>query len=208
MARNEPDHRRNLVQPFCRRLIAAPTDPLNLIRVSIVRYRELRRRCDSHVRTLAEVGGIPDPFTLDEFMARLSARRGRRIVLHPTDYVTGAACGMWLRLSDIDIIVYARTALLHQEHIVLHEVAHMLGEHRGQTGLNDVVRRDLMPDLDPATVQSILNRGSYTDAEEQEAELLATLILERVADRRPGRSTDLDVDLAPEIDRLKSTFSG
>jgi hypothetical protein len=63
-----------------------------------------------------------------------------------------------------------------------------------------------MPDLDPAMVRSLLNRGAYTDIEEQEAELFATLLLERVADRRPSDSP-VDADLAPELDRLRSTFS-
>jgi hypothetical protein len=206
MAR-EPALQRQPGQPVCRRLTIAPTESLNLIRVSTVRYRDLRRHCDRHVRSLVEAGGIPDPFTLDEFVARLAARRGRRIELHPNDYVPGGVCGIWLELADVDIIVYARTALLHQEHIVLHEVGHMLGNHRGQAERQDDLMRILMPDLDPAMVQSLLNRSSYTDTEEQEAELLATLILERVADRRPGKPPDLDADLASEIDRLKSTFS-
>nr|WP_240942467.1 hypothetical protein [Planosporangium thailandense] len=145
---------------------------------------------------------------MDEFIARLAARRGRRIELHPEDYVPGGVCGIWLKLAEADIIVYARTALLHQEHIVLHEVGHMLSDHRGQAGREEDLMRILLPDLDPAMVQSLLKRSSYTDAEEQEAELLATLILERVADRRPGNPEDLDPDLASEIGRLKSTFSG
>jgi hypothetical protein len=170
-----------------------------------VRYRELRRRCDRQIRALVESGDLPDPFTLEEFLARVAARRGRRIELHPNDYVPGGVCGMWLQLADVDIIVYARTTPLHQEHIVLHEVGHMFSDHHGRTDVNDLTRL-LLPDLDPAMVQSLLNRSSYTDAEEQEAELLATLILERVADRRPGNDPAPDAKVGPTVDRLKSTF--
>ena len=173
-----------------------------------MRYRELRRRCDRHIRSLVDAGDLPDPFTLDEFLAKLEARRGRSIVLRPSDYVPGRACGMWLQLADVDVIVYARTAPLHEEHIVLHEVGHMLYEHRSAIGLSDDVARMLMPDLDPAMVRSLLNRGSYTDTEEQEVELFATLLLERVADRRPADESGLDADLAPQMDRLRSTFNG
>jgi hypothetical protein len=173
--------------------------------VADVRYRELRRRCDRRIRALVDAGDLPDPFTLDDFIARVAARRSRRIELHPNDYVPGGVCGMWLKLADVDLIVYARTAPLHQEHIVLHEVGHMLADHGGQAEVSDVTRL-LMPDLDPAMVHSLLNRSSYTDAEEQEAELLATLVLERVADRRPGKDPDLDAKLVPQVDRLKSTF--
>ena len=172
-----------------------------------MRYRELRRRCDAHIRTLVEAGDLPDPFTLDEFLARLAARRGRRIGLHPNDYMPGGVCGMWLRLAETDIIVYARTAPLHQEHIVLHEVGHMLGDHGGQVHVAELAR-ELMPDLDPAMVRSLLSRSHYSDAEEQEAELLATMLLERVADRRPSKGPTPDAKLAPQVDRLKSTFGG
>ncbi|MEU7908106.1 hypothetical protein [Actinoplanes sp. NPDC049118] len=160
------------------------------------------------MRSLMQADGLPDPFTLDEFIARLAQRRQRRIELHPNDHLPGHACGMWLKLADVDIIVYARTAQLHQEHIVLHEVGHMLCQHRGETGIGDELTRILMPDLDPAMVRSLLNRTSYSDAEEQEAELLATLILERVADRRPGVDPVLNARLARQMDRLKSTFNG
>ncbi len=159
------------------------------------------------MRQLVAIDGLPDPFTLTEFLDRLAALRGRRIELRPSDYTPGGACGMWLKLADADLILYAHTAPLHEEHIVLHEVGHMLCEHSGQFGPEDDLVRFLMPDLDPAMVGSLLGRGSYTDAEEQEAELLATLILERVADRRPGRAPVVHADLAPEIDRLKSTFT-
>ncbi|MEU4218208.1 hypothetical protein [Actinoplanes sp. NPDC026623] len=158
------------------------------------------------MHSLLEAGDVPDPFTLDAFLIKLEARRGRRIILRSSDYVPGVACGMWLRLADVDVIVYARTAPLHEEHIVLHEVGHMLCRHQGGTALGEDVTRVLMPDLDPAMVRSLLNRGAYTDIEEQEAELFATLLLERVADRRPS-DNPVDADLAPELDRLRSTFS-
>jgi hypothetical protein len=192
---------------FCRRLVTSEENSILPDRVSDVRYRELRRRCDRHVQALVEAGDLPDPFTLDEFLAKLEARRGRRIMLRPSDYVPGRACGMWLQLTDVDVIVYARTAPLHEEHIVLHEVGHMMCRHRGEPSLGDDIARMLMPDLDPAMVRSLLNRGSYSDIEEQEAELFATLLLERVADRRPAEAAPLDADLAPQMDRLRSTFS-
>lgn len=159
------------------------------------------------MRDLVEAGDLPDPFTLDEFLAKLEARRGRRIVLRSSQYVPGRACGMWLQLSEVDVIVYARTAPLHEEHIVLHEVGHMLCRHRGETGIGDDITRLLMPDLDPAMVRRLFNRGSYSDTEEQEAELFATLLLERVADRRPADAAPLDGELAQQMDRLRSTFS-
>jgi hypothetical protein len=200
--------------PACLRLTgifhttATRYSSIHVVRVSTVRYRELRRRCDRHVRRLISNGDLPDPFTLTEFLQRLAARRGRPIEVRPSEYVSGGACGMLLRLPDVDIIVHARTAPLHEEHIVLHEVGHMLCEHNGQSGLlTSELMSLLMPDLDPALVHRMLNRRSYTEAEEQEAELLATVILERVADRRPAPEPVVDSALASQMDRLKSTFN-
>jgi hypothetical protein len=173
-----------------------------------VRYRELHRRCEKHVRRVVADVGLPQPFVLREFLDRLAARRGRRIELFPHDHVPGAACGMWLRLAEVDVIVYARTAQLHEEHIILHEVGHMLCDHRGTARGGDDVLRLLMPDLDPMTVRAILGRTSYSDAEEQEAELIATLILERVADRRPEAGAPRAPGLAGELHRLHSAFEG
>ncbi|MFI7603374.1 hypothetical protein [Actinoplanes sp. NPDC049681] len=76
------------------------------------------------------------------------------------------------------------TSRLHAEHIVLHELAHMLSGHTtGLDGGNAAVAR-LVPDLDPRTVHTILGRVSYTTAQEREAEMLASLIRARGARHR------------------------
>ncbi len=64
------------------------------------------------------------------------------------------------------------------------------------------------PDLDPALVRRFLGRSSYSDAEEQEAELIATLILKKAADRRPGTGSTPSPGLVPELNRVRSTFEG
>jgi hypothetical protein len=46
----------------------------------------------------------------------------------------------------------------------------------------------LMPDLDPKTVASVLGRASYTTSQEQEAEMLASLIRARAVWDSPDGS--------------------
>jgi hypothetical protein len=75
------------------------------------------------------------------------------------------------------------TSPLHAEHIVLHEVAHILS---GHDGARDGFAR-LVPDLDPATVRRMLGRAGYPSAQEREAEMMASLIRARSA--RPPRTT-------------------
>ena len=81
-----------------------------------------------------------------------------------------------------DYIVYeAGTSRLHREHIILHEVGHLLSDHGTTTVLEPRTSRALLPSLDPDLVDRVLGRTHYSAAEEQEAELIASLILERAS---------------------------
>ncbi|BCJ62000.1 hypothetical protein [Micromonospora endophytica] len=170
--------------------------------------RDLRRYCGEQVRRLEREVGIPDPFVLATLINRISQWRGRPIHLLPYDHVAGAMCGLWMALPDADVIGYARTTPLLQEHTVLHELGHMLCDHRGGgNGGNDLAAL-VAPDLDPALVSRFLARGAYSDRDEQEAELIATLIMRKVADKRPRPTAPADRKLGAELDRLLSTFEG
>nr|ADZ45348.1 putative regulator component [Streptomyces sp. NRRL 30471] len=96
------------------------------------------------------------------------------------------ACGLLLATSTDDHIFYEqRTGRLHQEHIVLHEIGHLLFDHRTINLSEDAGRSILLPDLDPRLVQRLLARSNYDTQQEQEAELLASLIRTRVLRREP-----------------------
>lgn len=141
----------------------------------------LRRRCERRLKDIA----IPNPFDLHAFCTVVADHRGRPLALHPTPGLSaGAPCGLWISVPSADYVFYdPGTSRLHAEHIVLHELGHMLGEHH--TGLNGGPAADggalgrLVPDLDPRTVGTMLGRASYTTAQEQEAEMLASLIRAR-----------------------------
>jgi hypothetical protein len=146
----------------------------------------LRRRCERRLENIA----IPNPFDLDIFCAAMAAHRGRRLTLRPMPGLSaGAPCGLWISVQTADYVFYdPETSQLHAEHIVLHELSHMLSGHT--TGVNagvdskgssgDGIGR-LVPDLDPRTIDTILGRASYTTAQEREAEMLASLIRARSA---------------------------
>jgi hypothetical protein len=63
-----------------------------------------------------------------------------------------------------------------------------------------------MPDLDPAMVQAVLGRSVYSEVEEREAELIASLIMDRVAGT--VRPADASADLDSIDQRLQRTFGG
>jgi len=164
----------------------------------------VRRRCAGLVRDLARTTGIPVPFELSGFLARWSVRRaGRPVELLPldVDQLPAGVCGLWIELSDRDVVGFpADASRTHRDHIVLHEVGHMLAGHGG--GLGAAGPAALLPDLDPTMVRAVLGRSVYSDLQEQEAELIASMILERSlgAGPRPPGAGD------PVVERLEQTL--
>jgi hypothetical protein len=150
-------------------------------RISGTTDRALRRRCQAVVDGLE----LPEPFDIVELTRRLGERRGRPIHLLPMRVGSTPVCGLWLSTRDFDAIVYeADTSPVHQEHIIAHELGHLLSRHPAGAALSDDVARVLLPDLDPALIRRALNRGHYSTAEEREAEMIASLI-SRAASRLP-----------------------
>jgi hypothetical protein len=140
----------------------------------------LRRQCERRLRGIR----IPSPFDLDAFCVEIAARRGRPLIRRPVPGLSaGAPCGLWIGTDRADHVFFdPGTSPLHAEHIVLHELAHILSGHAGADG----ALARLFPDLDPDTVRRVLGRVSYTSAQEREAEMMASLIRGRSA--RPPRT--------------------
>lgn len=135
---------------------------------------KLRRSCEAAVAALA----MTVPFDHVAFTAALAGSRGRPIHLHPHHSPPGP-CGLWIALDDADHVYYdATTTPLHRQHIVLHELGHVVCDHRGSGPGGEWVRR-LMPGLNPAMVARVLGRSVYGDEEEVEAEMFASVVVER-----------------------------
>jgi hypothetical protein len=108
-----------------------------------------------------------------------------------------------------DYIFYeASTSPLHQEHIALHEIGHLLWGHQESTGGIDQVLRLLLPSLDPRVVTCMLGRGECSGVAEQQAELVATLIMQRVVQRLPGAVQPTSAEGAETITRLSRALEG
>lgn len=138
------------------------------------------RRCQELVSRLT----LPSPFSVDALVGAVAEQRGRPIHLHTlAPGCTINACGLWISTdTHDDIYVEENTTRFHRDHIVLHEIGHMLC---GHTDNNDTAesgaidRQELsrfLPDLDPGLIERLLARTSYTTEEEREAELVASLI--------------------------------
>ncbi|WP_236669580.1 hypothetical protein [Streptomyces antimycoticus] len=122
---------------------------------------------------------LPHILSVEALCRHLAAQRARPLRLHPLPHeaATIGACGLWLATESEDHIFYEqRTALVHQEHIVLHEIGHMLFNHRTVALDGEVGWGTLLPDLDIRTVQRLLGRTNYATDQEQEAELFASIL--------------------------------
>lgn len=158
------------------------------------------RRARRRARALSRRITLPNPFDLGQFLQVVAADRGRPIRVRP---LAGAQlptvpCGLWIAGETVDwVFVEDSTSPLHREHIVLHEIAHMVCGHTTNLDRPSV----LLPHLDPARVRMVLGRTSYSDDQEREAEALASLLLSRahrartpelaIADDALGRAVGL-----------------
>jgi hypothetical protein len=136
--------------------------------------------------------GIPDPpFDVRVLCDRIAAQRGRPLHLHSVPGISGtdAPCGVWIATEKADHIFHeAATSPLHQNHIILHEIAHMLLGHRSILNGVQADSGGLFPDIDPATVVSLLTRASYGTEDERDAERLAGLIAGKAAASRSSKA--------------------
>lgn len=135
----------------------------------------VRRRCEARLRGIS----IPIPFDIATFSEIVANGRGRPISLQPMT-LNGEVSGAWVAMPSVDIVFFEeRTSPLHQQHIILHELSHILCDHRG-IALNVDGLRSLLSSTAPVKRLRVLQRNHYSDEEEQEAEILASLILDFV----------------------------
>ncbi|WP_223267637.1 ImmA/IrrE family metallo-endopeptidase [Streptosporangium nondiastaticum] len=168
--------------------------------------RRALRRLRRGAATLLTRLELPDRCDIVTLCEHLSRERGRPLHLAPVIMGASYPCGMWVALDTADIVIFeANTSRLHQDHIIAHELAHMICSHRGDTdpagssGLSS-----MFPHLDAERVREALGRTSYSTEEEQEAEIMASLILEHVT-RPPLESRwavpSVDAETVARIER-------
>jgi hypothetical protein len=154
-------------------------------------FRRLRAECTAVVNTL----DIPAPFVLRTFCERLQEHRRRPIHLRPITFPPHSISGALVSTERVDYIFYeSSTATTHQEHIILHEIGHMLWRHTGCDIWDEQDSRLVLPALDPKTVALIFARHHCVGIEERQAELVASLILRR------GRRWSMEPEAATSTD--------
>jgi hypothetical protein len=152
----------------------------------------IRVRCRQRVNDLLGHTGIPNPWDINQFLDRLERHRRRDIDLCAITWSPGNSCGAWQQHPDHDVIAYAEnTSGFHQDHIILHEVGHLISQHRGRCVLSQEDAQRIAPDLAPAALAHLLD-PSGAQAEQHEAETIAALIRHRA-----GARPQLVIDAIP-----------
>lgn len=117
-------------------------------------------------RKLADLG-LESLTTVEDIRARASELGQRDIQLVPYSLSGSGVHGLLVRTDATDYVVYdSDTTAMHREHIILHELSHVMCGHTGSSN------HDLA---------EILCRESYLDDQEVEAEMLASMMGQRVS---------------------------
>ncbi|KAA5825454.1 hypothetical protein F1721_32995 [Saccharopolyspora hirsuta] len=125
--------------------------------------------------------GIVGPTDMAEVCRHLGARRGKTLKLLPYPLDVPGPFGLWIATPVVDFILYQQqTTNAHQQHIIAHELGHIISGHSSDDGDEDGWYESF-PDIPPDQVRRALRRTHYDTEQEREAETVATLLLERAA---------------------------
>lgn len=155
-------------------------------------------------RKLLAVVPVPQPFSLDVYLRRIEQVRRTKIFVEPAKGLlsAGAPCGLWVHVDGADFIFHApSSSSAYVEHIVRHELGHLLFNHSGtsQSMSPDYMSR-LLPGLDPAAALTVLGRDSYGTEQERQAETFARVLAAAI--RGQGPRDNEATGPAGAIDRL------
>ncbi|WP_405589730.1 regulator component [Streptomyces sp. NBC_01190] len=153
----------------------------------------LRTSCEQKVDRLS----LPYRFTTRELREAITAVRGKPIFLKPLNTLGAidAPCGIRLETPQADLLFYEEgTSVHHQRHILAHELMHVFLDHPGSLEVDASTAHSL--GVDPTLVMRMSGRTSYSTADEREAEMMATIIRQRMyrerisPSRRPEKGSD------------------
>ncbi|WP_336159879.1 hypothetical protein [Amycolatopsis sp. VC5-11] len=168
--------------------------------------RQARKRATAVAKALFSSVSMPDPVTVETVCATLAAHRGRAIRLIPMstlDIDQPPFSGVWLAGRETDYVFFDDAwPRLAVRNAILHELGHILLDHRSNGRLTDlmvIMMKQVIPAASPAALRSTVQAGLCrtngvaaaeidTDpVHELEAELLAAELGTKWSDpaRRP-----------------------
>lgn len=138
------------------------------------RQHEVRLRRD--LRAVLKDAGIDEPIPTREVCRRIGLARNRPIIPVEWPFEAGDPYGAWCPGPSTDWIFVQKAASFgHQEHIVAHELGHLLAGHEPECVIDG--------EDDDQWPGQIMRRTKYDSAQERDAETVATLLLQAAAAR-------------------------
>ncbi|MFF3085716.1 DUF6545 domain-containing protein [Streptomyces nojiriensis] len=157
---------------------------------------QLRAACEARVEALR----LPHRFSTRDLRDAVAEQRGRPIVLRPLSTLgaTDAPCGIRLETPDADLLFYEEaTSPLHQNHILAHEISHIICDHPGSLELDQDTLRAI--GFNPTLVRRMSGRDAASagvarrgtaGTPEGDAEVEAAVIAAAVAAKHAGLPLD------------------
>ncbi len=141
-------------------------------------------RLRSHSRWLIRRTASQLPLTVRGLCTAIGQLRGTPISLMEWDLPAQGPFGVLISREDEDVIAYqAKTTRAHQEHIILHEVGHIIA-------FDLAGERPELPQL----------RTCYSNRDERDAEIIASAIMHQVISiNRRSRHYGLDEPWKPSV---------
>lgn len=128
---------------------------------------------------------VPCPFGFERFIRALGDSLARPVKLVGAPLGGSAPCGWLMRTSKVDYVCYpTNTSWLHQLHIVLHEIGHLVLGHSGDALL--------------------LGHSQGDSHDERDAETFATMAARRIA--RVNQWIDWDGPQGADVIALGDVF--
>ncbi len=161
--------------------------------------KRLRAACAERLRGIT----VPRPFNLAVFAGAVARHRGRPLRICPLPGQAGelSVSGAWAATDHDDrIFIEPAASPWHRDLIALHEISHMLCDHDADLHWADSLAAALLPDVGTGAVRRMLGRHGYPPGQEQEAEMMASLILERAGkDPLPSAPSSGDGELIARL---------
>jgi hypothetical protein len=125
---------------------------------------------------IASLPPIPQPWSIDELCRLLAAQRNRTLMLHALN-VPGLPFGLWFDDSHRDHIIY-RTGLAgyYRDHVILHEICHMVAKHNSAEKLKPFAT-DRPDNQSGWGLLEYAMQNRHTQVQEELAEMFASKIL-------------------------------
>jgi len=153
-----------------------------------------RRQGKRRVERLAAALELPDSLRVDELVQKVAASHQRGITTVLTRMPTGLS-GAWVQTPARDFLFCEQeTSALHREHILLHELGHLLCGHPPMMSAEQELETLLATEVPLVTseaIRHILGRSRMSSPAEAEAERFAWLVRQRItALATPSPRTD------------------